>query len=46
MAAQRADAAVLAPDAEHRGSNEEASHHHALIARLDMLLGADGTAQT
>jgi len=46
LAAQRADTAVLAADAEHRGWTEEAARHHALIARLDVLLGADGTAQT
>src|SRR5664279_4897753 len=46
LAVQRADTAVLAADAEHRGWAEEAARHHALIARLDVLLGADGTAQT
>ncbi|HOZ60243.1 MAG TPA: site-specific integrase [Nakamurella multipartita] len=46
LAAQRADTAVLAADAEHRGWTEEAARHRALIARLDALLGADDTAQT
>ncbi|MFE3230124.1 tyrosine-type recombinase/integrase [Nocardia sp. NPDC059228] len=35
LAAQRADAAKLAQDAEHRGWISEAERHHELLARLD-----------
>jgi integrase len=45
LAAQRADAAVLAADAEHRGWTEEAARHHALVARLDLLLSDTDTNQ-
>ena len=35
---QRADAATLAADAEHRGWAGEATRHRRLIERLDMLI--------
>ena len=38
LAAQRADAAVLAADAEARGWGEEAARHHKLVERLDLLM--------
>ena len=38
LAAQRADAAALAADAEHRGWAEEAARHRRLIDRLDLLI--------
>lgn len=43
LAAQRADTAVLAADAQTRGWTEGAGRHHALIARLDLLLGTSDT---
>lgn len=46
LAAQRADTTLLAADAEHRGWTEEAARHHALIARLDLLLSTADNAQT
>ena len=46
LAAQRADTTLLAADAEHRGWTEEAARHHALIARLDLLLSTADNTQT
>ncbi|MDE8649973.1 tyrosine-type recombinase/integrase [Rhodococcus qingshengii] len=43
LSAQRVDARALAADAESRGWIDEAERHHALIARLAVLIsGADG----
>ncbi|MDV6278639.1 tyrosine-type recombinase/integrase [Rhodococcus erythropolis] len=43
LSSQRIDARALAADAESRGWIDEAERHHALIARLDVLIsGADG----
>ena len=44
LAAQRLDAADLAADAEKRGWIAEAERHHALVARLDMLLSRSKSA--